>query len=234
MVFQLILEKCPSSLIIKWIINKWMKFPKMKSISTSWVFSYPFWLFSGQWNCFYKHPGGSEQAARRAEQAEGVRAAPERAAGGAAAQAGGEAGAGRGSSGRAGLELQGTVKCSFVFHLASAGVQGQLLLIPVCFMSKRTTRICSSLARSAREPWKRSGRPGWRSCWWRGRSRRHGLSSRGRRRKRHEKMQPGREPGNFAILSLVPFTIILPSKLHLLCNSKTFLGCQALDFKKYH
>lgn len=36
-----------TSLIIKWIINKWMEFSK-KLISTSQIFSYTFCLFAGK------------------------------------------------------------------------------------------------------------------------------------------------------------------------------------------
>lgn len=120
-----------------------------------------------------------------------------------------------------GSACRGTMKYRFVFHFGSADTKMQFLLIPVYFMPKRAVRVCFSLGRSAREPWKRSGRPGWRSCWWRGRSRKHGLNSRGKRRKKHEKMQHGRGPGNFAVISLVPFTVTFPSKLHLLYNSST-------------
>lgn len=122
---------------------------------------------------------------------------------------------------------RGTMKYRLVLHCGSADIQMQFLLIALYFMPKRAVRVCFSPRRSAREPWKRSGRRGWRSCWWRGRSRKHGLNSRGKRRKKHGKMQHGRGPGNFAVISLVLFTITFLSKLHLLYNSSTFLACQA-------
>lgn len=59
---------------------------------------------------------------------------------------------------------RGTMKYSFVFHFGSAGINTEFILIPFYFMPKRAVRMCFSLARSAREPWKQSGRPGWKSC----------------------------------------------------------------------
>lgn len=57
-----------------------------------------------------------------------------------------------------------------------------------------------SLCRSVNGSWKQSGRHGWRSCWCGGRSRRLVLNSRGRKRRKLEKMQRGKEPGMYSRL----------------------------------
>lgn len=72
------------------------------------------------------------------------------------------------------------------------------------FFPKRGVRIYFSSTRSAKELWKQNAKLGLKSCCWKGKNKKHGLNSRGKRKRKHGKMQHGKGPGNFATFFLFP------------------------------